>query len=235
MKQKLEKWQREIVRIREAVVRLADYRRWNRVYEAIVNANPRLIPGTPVLNYFRNVYGDYAVMAIRRQAKPHRDSVSLLGLLEDIAANASFITRNWTREMYQQPLEGSGHVYDASMAIWLADKTFKEFADSTGLQLNRELVDADVESLRNATREVIAVSDTAIAHDDRRGPEFVVTFDHLNQAIDVIEEITRRYVCLLTGASMTRMTPYDQTNSIGVFRFPWIDPEHPPSLGNEPL
>jgi len=93
VKEKIAKWQRDIVQIRGAIARLLDYRRWNRVYEAIVGANPRLTPGTAVLDYFRYIYGDYAVMAIRRQAKPHRDSISFLGLLDDLAANPRLITR----------------------------------------------------------------------------------------------------------------------------------------------
>lgn len=175
MKQKIEKWQRDIERIQQSVVRLCDYRRWNRVYETIVNANPRLHPGIPILDYFRNVYGDYAAMAIRRLARPHKDAVSLLGLLEDLAANASFITRDWMREFCRQPIAATGGTqYPAAFANDLADNDFKKFADATGQSLDAQIVLDDAAKLKIATEKIVALTDTAIAHDDRKGPQFHV-------------------------------------------------------------
>ncbi len=232
MKQKIEKWQHEIERVRNAVTRLLDYRRWNRVYEGIVAANPLLRPGVPVLDYFRNIYGDYAVMAIRRQCRQQRDSVSLLGLLKDLEQNAAFITRAWTRDLYRQPTPG-GTVYPEHFAYELADGTFKTFADPTGEILDAATVRADIERLETATKGILSHSDRVVAHDDPRGPEFDVNFDDLNVAIDTIEEVAKRYILLLTGASMLTMTPIDSTNAISVFSFPWINPETRPNFGTE--
>lgn len=232
MKQKIEKWQREILRIQNAVTRLLDYRRWNRVYEQIVAANPLLHPGIPVLDYFRNIYGDYAVMAIRRQARDQKDSISLIGLLRDLEENASFITRSWTRELYHQPTPG-GTIYPEDFGNMLADSSFKPFADSNGEQLDPAVVRADIDKLEAATTAVLSHSDRVVAHDDRRGPEFEANFDQINVAIDAIEEIAKRYILLLTGASMLSMTPIDTMNAISVFSFPWIDPGHRPNFGAE--
>ncbi len=231
MRQKIEKWQREIVRIRTAVVRLLDHRRWNRIYEEVVRANPRLHPGIPVLDYFRNVYADYAVMAVRRQVRPDRDSVSLAGLLEDLAANSTLITCAWTRQLYEQPL-ASGERYPQHMAHTLADGTFAQFADSTGDRLDAALVIADIDRLKAATIKILEHGDRVVAHDDKRAASGA-TFDDLNAAVDTIEEVTKRYVLLLTGESMLQMTPIDASNSISVFRFPWIDPDHPPEFGSK--
>lgn len=231
MKQKIEKWKREIERIQQSVIRLADYRRWNRVYERVVNAHPKLRPGIPILDYFRNVYGDYAAMAIRRQGRPHKDSVSLLGFLEDLAANASFITRDWMRELYREPVATiGGMVPPGGLGDSLADKDFQKFADSSGLVLDAQKVLDDIAKLKIATERIVAVTDTTIAHDDKNGPEFQITFDDLNVAIDVLEEITRKYVLLFTATSMLSMTPIDTTNAIAVFNFPWIDPNNRPDL-----
>lgn len=232
MKQKIGKWQREIHRIQNAATRVLDYRRWNRVYEQIVAANSLLRPGIPVLDYFRNIYGDYAVMAIRRLCRPQKDSVSLLGLLNDLEENASLITRAWTQELYHQPTPG-GTVYPDDFANMLADSGFGPFADATGDSLDPAIVHADIERLESAAKEILSHSDRVVAHDDRRGPEVEANFDHLNTAIDAIEEITKRYILLLTGASMLSMTPIDTTNALSVFKFPWIDPRNPPIFESE--
>ncbi len=102
--QKLAKWEREIDRIRWQVVRLLDRRRWNEIYERVVNAHPKLHPGIPILDHFRNVYGDYAVVAVRRLAKPGRDSVSLTDIIRDLGGEAENLDRAWYRSLYKRPL-----------------------------------------------------------------------------------------------------------------------------------
>lgn len=224
MQQKIEKWQRQIDRIRDLVAQMQDYRRWNRVYEEIVAANPQLRPGMPVVDYFRNVYCDYAVMAIRRQARDQKDSISLIGLLRDIADNAAFLTLDWTRDLYEQPHALTGAAYGRGTAHALAEKTFKQFADGSGRQLAVAYVLADIARLEAGTKKVLDHSDRVVAHDDPRGPQQSATFDDLNVAIEAIAEITRRYVLLLTGDNMLTTTPIDTTNALRTFTFPWIDP-----------
>ncbi|GEM_PF-4025103 len=226
---KRDKWTRHIKRIETQVFRLMDYRRWNRVYEQIVNANPRLRPGIPVLDYFRHIYADYAAMAVRRQAKPHADAISLLDLIEDIAANPEAITLEWTVALYQEPTP-SGHRYDPAMAQFLAESTFKQFADASGCVLDGAIAEADAKALREATADIVEIVDGSIAHDDKTPPSVRSTFDDLDKAVAIIARLTKRYSLLLTGASFGTMTPIDQTNAISVFSFPWIDAEHPPAL-----
>jgi hypothetical protein len=104
------KWKRYIESAEGQVIVLMDRRRWNRVYEAIVNANPALPAGNPMLRYFRRVYGDYAVMAIRRQAKPHDDAFSLSDLIRDIAANPTVLTPSRRRSRSTRNLSQVGSV-----------------------------------------------------------------------------------------------------------------------------
>jgi hypothetical protein len=228
------KWVRYIERIEPQVFRMMDFRRWNRVYEEIVNANPRLHPGIPVLDYFRHVYADYAALAVRRQSKPHDDAISLLELIEDMAKFPEALTLEWTVEVYSRPTP-SGHVYDAEMARDLAELTFKKYADTSGLIFDGTIAAADADRLRAATSKIVGFVDSTIAHDDKQLPTEFSTFDELDAAIVLIAELTKKYSLLLTGASFGTMTPIDQTNAIGVFSFPWIDPEHPPDLKGRSL
>jgi len=230
MKQKLEKWQRDIVRIREQVIHLANYRRWNRVYETVVNANPRLRPGMHLLDYFRNVYGDFAAMAVRRQAKTHKDSISLRGLLEDLEKNNALVTRSWTQAEYRRP-HANGTTYDDEMADRLANAFFDKFADDAGECLRKELITADLARLASSTERIVTITDKSIAHDDRVRTTETVTFDDLNGAVDVLEDLTKRYVVLLTGESLLSVVPYDTADSTAVFNFAWIDPANKPDFG----
>jgi len=108
---------------------------------------------------------------------------------------------------------------DEDMAHRLADLTFAGFADQRGEFVREGLFAADADLVRKHTAQIISLSDKAIAHADRRGPEFPVSFSEIDEAIDVLEALIIRYNLLLTGGSMPRGTPYDNTNSIGVFTF----------------
>lgn len=120
MDRKLDKWQRWIDAIEREVIALNHYRRCNRVFEAIVNANPRLLPGNAYLDYFRDVYATYAALAVRRHAKPHRDAVSLAGLLRDLADNPTVLSRSWVRSFYERPSPLVGFVYPPDIAHFLS-------------------------------------------------------------------------------------------------------------------
>jgi hypothetical protein len=228
------KWVRYIKRIEPQVFRMMEFRSWNRIYEEIVNANPRLRPGIPVLDYFRHVYADYAALAVRRQSKQHADAISLLDLVEDISRFPEVLTLAWTINLYSQPTP-TGHVYEPEIARDLAELTFKDYADASGLVFDGAIAGADAERLRTTTRKIVAIVDSTIAHDDKQLPTELSSFNELDDAITLIADLTRKYTLLLTGAAFGSMTPIDQTNAIGVFSFPWIDPKHPPKLKGSAL
>lgn len=223
MKQKIEKWQRWIDRIEDQVKVLMMYRAFNDQYVEIANANASLLPGNAFLSYFRAIYADGAAMAIRRQVTSHRDSISLRRLLEELIECPTLISRAWTREVYERPLP-SGHIYDRHTAHFLADSTYKQYADESGDFLNPRLLEADLDQLESQTASVLQLTDRAIAHDDAGGVRMAapVTFDDLDAAIVCLEQLVRKYIVLLIGRSFSSLTPLDQTNARSVFYIPWI-------------
>ncbi len=119
------------------------------------------------------------------------------------------------------------------MAFRLADSTFKKFTDGGADHASRVLIDRDLNELVSGTRHLIHISDRAIAHDDCRGvgAEFgPFTFNEIDGAVRLVERLTGRYLLLLTGERAPSMTPIDTTDALRVFRFPWLDDEHPPEL-----
>lgn len=230
--QKFDKWERWIEDVRWAAVLLMDRRRWNATFEAIVNANPQLHPGIPVLDYFRFTYKDYAILAIRRLVRRGPDSITLTGLLDDLRDEHRTLTRDWHRMLYGRPTP-NGTIYPEEMANFLADSAFARFIEHGESFVSSRIVSTDLAALEAATSRLVHHSDRQIAHNDRRGdgPQFSpLTYAELDAAIVAVAETAKKYVLLLTGAAMVSMTPIDLTDSIDVFRFPWIDPDHPPHL-----
>jgi len=223
MQQKIEKWQQWIARIQDQLFRLMTYRSFNADYERIVNDNPRLDKGNNYLVYFRAVYGDFAAMAIRRQARGHKDSVSLRGLLDDVALNPTILSKTWLRDFYATP-GPTGIRYDRRMSDHLADMTYERYADASGSVMDPAKIEADIACLVGGTDDVVTYADRAIAHDEKGGPKLdsPMTYDKIDSAIKVVEETAKHYVALLTGAGFLTFTPVDQNDSIDVFRQPWL-------------
>ncbi len=228
--QKVAKWGLWIYDIRQDVWHLMNRRRWNAVFERVVNSNPRLRPGLVIPDYFRNIYADYAVLSVRRLARRDQKSISLTALLDYLRDNHTMLTREWYRSLYTRPLPG-GEVYPVQVARDLADETFKHFCDVDAEVVSKSMIEADLANIEIATQRILHFSDRFKAHKDRRGVEGQLpTHNELNAAIDSLAECARKYVLLLTGENTLSMTPLDQTNAIHVFTFPWIDDDHLPDL-----
>jgi len=230
MDPKIEKWRRWIRAIETDVIGLNHYRRCNRVFEAIVEANPQLLPGNAYLDYFRNIYATYAAMAVRRQARPHQDAISLAGLLRDLADNPTVPSRSWIKEFYAEAVGETGITYPADIAAFLADSTYAAFADASGEYLNVARLESELTSLDAATDDIVELVDRQIAHHDKRRSSGRATFAKLDGAIEVVTSITSDYTRLITGKANLSMVPVDLTNALDVFNIPWIDRERPPNL-----
>jgi hypothetical protein len=222
--QKMTKWTKMLDGITKQVLHLMDFRRWNSIYEGVVNTNPALDPNNHVLSYFRYIYKDYAVLAVRRLVRKQKDAVTLTGLLVDLVENHEMFTREWNYAMFSTPVPGFAP-YDKTMSDNLADLHWVKHCDGTGQYLDPTKIQADLNALREATVHIVELSDREIAHYDPRdfSPQFDrPTYDSLDAAIVLIEATTLKYRLILTGVSGNTLTPFDTTNSVSVFRIPWV-------------
>jgi hypothetical protein len=229
--QKQGKWESWIDDIEQDVWQLMDRRRWNAVFERVVLANKRLLTsGLVIPEYFRHIYADYAVLAVRRLVRRDPKSISLTGLLDDLRDNHMMLTRQWYRSLYLRPLPG-GETYPKDFAFHLADGTFDRFCDADRNTVSKSFIEADLANIETETGRILHFSDRVKAHKDRRGVEIdLPTYNDLHTAVEALASCAQKYVLLLTGRNTLSMLPVDQTNAIQVFNFPWIDADHPPDL-----
>ncbi len=92
MKQKLQKWERWLEAIRLQLQAVMRSRFILRETFALIRDNPSLPPSSFIYHHLRVWYGDHAIMALRRQVKEDRQSISLVRLLRDIEANAALLS-----------------------------------------------------------------------------------------------------------------------------------------------
>ncbi len=78
------------------------------------------------------------------------------------------------------------------------EPTFK-YVSQDGRVASEDLISRDIDGLKRLTMQVEAYVDKDLAHLDRRGFTGTVTFNDLDNALDALDRIACRYICLLTG------------------------------------
>ncbi|MDE0505474.1 MAG: hypothetical protein OXI86_15460, partial [Candidatus Poribacteria bacterium] len=100
---KLQKWLRwmEVVHS-EISVLLRDTSKFWEVQD-IISANPRIQKPSTFYCYLGRTYLSHALAGLRRQIKPNKESISLIGLLDDIAENPEQLSRSYYRSLCSHP------------------------------------------------------------------------------------------------------------------------------------
>ena len=165
-----------------------------------------------------------ATIGIRKQADDDDKAVSLRTLLGAVAADPQRITRSEyvarasssrdpATEIGRLELEELRHVMNAQ---------FDKFVGSGAPHLSTENVRADIAALKAAAKKVVPYVNFTIAHRDRRALDHLPSWDQVNKAIDVLEQLVRKYNSLLDAGQAPRLVPTWQYDWKRVFRVPWL-------------
>lgn len=207
------KWRRWLKRIERDVYDLVIAQ---HIYEAIgiiVEANPAIQAPGDVHAWLSRNYGTTMVAGIRRLAVPRTDSVSLSGLLRDIADNSHAITRE-------------SHVcrYSSSGRRRAGNNWFDSFAGPGTTTLPTSVARSHLRQLKKATQRIRRFADTRIAHLDQKNvPRKPLRFDDIHNAIEVIEQTTIQYKLLLNAISPPSLLPTWQYDWWKVFYRRWVE------------
>jgi hypothetical protein len=187
MKDKFEKW----IKWSDAIQ--ADLRSTvilNLIYHDladIVKANDALPQENPLYWYLSVQHAQSIAMAVRRQVKNQRDSISLIGLLEDVRDNANLITRSRT-------LSGIDRAFVPRFATAFDD------ISQGGDTLSEEVISKDIAEVRNAAAILEEYADRVVAHLDKRQPKSWPMYDDLHGALETLERVLYRYRFVITGS-----------------------------------
>ncbi len=240
---KLEKWLRQMQTIEIEISRLlGDVEAFRRLRQ-IVNSNPCIQKPHTFYNYLYDSYLSHVLMGLRRQIKSDRDSVSLVGLLEDIANQPQELSRSYYRSLCHQPdppdfheieLEGQKQLADLGIttssqlrqAIPIEDD-FVRFSDASKTYVCPEMVRRDLHNLKTAVVACEDYADRRIAHRDKRTPQYIQTFEdletNLDSALELLQQMYESYYLLFYAGSIT-VKPQDQSDWKDIFSVPWIKP-----------
>lgn len=205
-----EKWTTWIERIYNETVTLFAYRSFYRGLAEITQANDE-IPASSFFDALGAWYATTQVMAVRRQTDTGRDAVSLARLLTNMADNPQVMTRErflslWGEEEHWR--RRANEQYDRYAAG----------ADPIPAENYR----ADFDRFQEATRPVKDYVDRLVAHNDQRELSRPPTWNELNAAIDLLEEMLNKYMVLLTATGIPSADPVHQADWKDAFRVAWL-------------
>ena len=242
MDQRFQKWEKWLETIREEVMDLVRSRHIFWKLGNVVKNNVKIQKPNSFYEFAGKTYFAYALMGIRRQIKPHKDSISFAGLLQEIIEMPYVLSRARFVALYE------------TSARFEAGHDFAQFARKDAEYIDPNLVQQDLDKLKKLGREVEVFADKQIAHCDKRlekkfrkfeddasdnkqSPINVPSFGELDVCIDFLAELTEKYWLLFKAESLVdllAMPTVDYWDEI--FRQPWIRTDTPDkSIDSDPL
>lgn len=220
-------WREQLERITQETHRLHHYRQlWRELAEITQAAN---LPPSVFFDALPIWYVTTQGAAVRRQLDRRAGTVSLRRLLDDIAQNPGFVTRDrhiaaW-HEQAGEPAGGGAAEAEAlpeELRLRDANRNFDRFAGAGRDTIDRALVRADVDELERAGEVVKGYVDEAIAHMALNPENSVPTYGDLNTAMDRVAELVQKYASLLNAEILRGFEPAIQEDWKAPFRQAWI-------------
>jgi hypothetical protein len=154
------------------------------------------------------------MFGIRRQIKNDGESISLIKLIGQIKQCSSQLTYKFFLQQHPPNSEVN----------W-QKSTFSQFSDSGKLTLettpSESKIQNDIEELKTLSSNIENFADQCLAHLDKRGFEGKITGQELDDAIKKIDEVTCKYLSLITGEGYPTLKPEITLEWTNIFQVPF--------------
>jgi len=202
-------------RIEESLSNTLGFKAIHDCFAEVVMENAEHIDkhhGGTFYDLVRYGYGVQAAMAVRRQVKNDKGSVSLARLLDQINKCSEQFTYEFYLERF--PLKG-----ERTFPGWQED-TFNGFSED-GKIISRDVIARDQKEIETLNTEIGAYVDRVLAHDDIKGRELGTTYKKIDDALAVVDRIACRYIALLTSNGYATLMAQNDYPWQGIFKVPF--------------
>lgn len=191
-----EKWLAVFKKIENALFDLRADQVVFRGFMEIVESNPALPDNNLFIVWAWRNYLFTAAIAIRRQISIDSRDVSLANLLEDIKKEPHILSR----QRYASLFKGTGFENDFAYINQGFDSVVgegKNFLDQTEIA-------KDVDNLRTVAESLRVYANKTLAHADKNAESIqtLPTIKDLNDSMDLIEKIFKKYYFILTASNI---------------------------------
>ena len=187
--------------------------------------------------YLGRTYLSHALAGLRRQIKPQKDSISFVGLLDEIAKNPEELSRSYYRSLCADPdgpdlsqteMEGReelkelGITSNSQLKNLIQMDDFAPYADVSGEHVCPKMVKDDIDKLKKAAKACEDFADKRIAHWDKDEPDVIPIFGELDDCIKLLDKTYVKYHLLFYAESIDTLMPTYQYEWKKIFLEPWL-------------
>lgn len=183
--------------------------------QEIIKSNKKIQKPSSFYEFLGSAYASLAVMGIRRQVKIHKQSISFARLLKQIADKPGVVSRERYVALY-----GSDQIMRE-----MGERDFKKFADKFGKHINSSIVINDLKSLQMKAAKCEKYADMRVAHFDKRALKNPPTFKDLDDCINHLEELLKKYLLIFRATCVSSVLPTWEYDWKEIFLAPWIVPD----------
>ncbi len=179
----------------------------------VIIKNNKKLSQTPshFFQWMCSVFALSAMVAVRRQRDNDKNSVSMLRILEELQKYPGLISRTHFKSLY-----GPGR------AQGLAENEFDRFSGEGQPYLDQSMIQQDIDDLKKNCERIKHYVDKRIAHYDKNPPSPLPTFRDLEQSINFIDALVRKYYLILKASFRVPPLPTFPYDWKEIFRMPWI-------------
>ncbi|MGH9376217.1 MAG: hypothetical protein ACRD1J_08645 [Terriglobia bacterium] len=183
--------------------------------QEIIRTNHKIHTPGDFNGWMAKMYSSAMSVAIRRQVDEDTRSISFLRLLEEISDHPDVISRERFVSFYKGALEQLGQ-FDF-------DRNVGEGLD----HVDSKTVESEIGDLKEKTDALRHYVNKRIAHHDEKEFTGFPKFQDVDDAVDFLENLLKRYLLLFRGVGLTQALPVGQHDWKAVFLHRWIEDVSP--------
>lgn len=208
--EKIQKWQKILENQLNELTDILERRFIFQETKKIVESNPIIQQGNIFYDYFRINYIYAQIIQLSRMLDQDSRTESFANLLSDIESNPDIFDRKWRDEINK---------------LVAPPDTLKTFGNSLEEKtLSADVVAEDKCKLICQFAPIKKYRDRKIAHKQAHSQKPNLSFEKLDQFIDLMHERILIYICFLHGSGYPEsgLMPVIQYDWQEIFRTPWI-------------
>lgn len=182
-----------------------------RDVHAIIQANPKIQLASSFYEWMGNTYATTQVIGVRRQLDRDPGSISFARLLGEVAANPHVVSRERYVALYK------------TMPRDLGNKDFDRLAGAGVPHIDPAVPTGELTKLEALATRIKKYANKRIAHFDKSDFKALPTYAELDECLDYLEELLKRYLLLFRAQAYAAIVPVWQYDWKQVFRRPWIE------------
>ncbi len=220
MEQRFENWNMWLHQIRNDVAMLAEHQEILSDLRKIVNNNINLQKhkNNPFVNFIWDSYVGNTIITIRRQLKKNDDN-SLVKLLYEMKDTPQLLSRIRFVNLFSSAKRVEANIIFS-----------QEFSGIDEDYIDPGRVEQDLYHLKVISNKVEGVADKCIAHHDMLPPKSEPDLKEVNECIDYLVKLTKKYWFLFMGVKIEEDLMYLPDDWQEIFREPWMPTDNMSSI-----